>query len=724
VVAIADATPPIPSISIDRGLAEATDRLFERLEREFGGVDTASRKTPAASSSARTEPLGHLADQAPRHGMRTDLRRLSVTDAVWLADDRVPIVAWSRSTGAWVVILRHGLLAARIWTSRDESDSGRVVSRSALARLLDADGVKASIDAAIVQPERPAEAASTPTTAGDHGGHPHVSPVRRLIALMRPESTELWTLVVFSAITGLLYLALPLAVNAFISNLSFGTRSGPFLQGLVVLGVVLLLCLAVAAALRGLQHTVVEVVQRRIFVRLGSDLAHRIPHVDLAAMDRVHAPELVNRFLDVITVQKSASMLLLTGVNLILSTIIGLTVLAFYHPFLLAFSIVLVTALAGIVFLLGRRALGTSIVESKRKYEVVDWLEELARHPRVFKGPGGLELATSRADGLVRSYLDARRAHFRILLRQISSLLALEVVAATLLLVVGGWLVLDQQLTLGQLVASEIIVSAIVASISKLGKQFEAWYDAVAAVDKLGHLVDLPLERSDGETPADGDDAARIVATELTHARFGGPPNFAPLDFEIEPGDRVAVLGARGSGTSSVLEMLVGMRRPHHGSVSVDGLDVRSWHLPSLRRGACLLRSGDLVTGTIAENIRLGRPEIGPVETQEAIERVGLGPTIRALPDGLATVLVTGGLPLTGRQRARLLVARAIAMRPRLLLVDELLDGLDAKTTEDLLDALLSPDLPSTVFLATRDPELASRFHRTIELTPPEATVG
>ena len=184
------------------------------------------------------------------------------------------------------------------------------------------------------------------------------------------------------------------------------------------------------------------------------------------------------------------------------------------------------------------------------------------------------------------------------------------------------------------------------------------------------------------------------------------------------------MLGARGSGTSSVLEMLVGMRRPHGGSVSIDGLDVRSWHLPSLRRRACLVRSGDLVTGTIADNIRLGRPEIGLIETQAAIELVGLGPAIRALPDGLDTPLVTGGLPLTGRQRARLLVARAIAMRPRLLLVDELLDGLDANTTDDLLDALLSPDLTCTVVLATRDPNLASRFHRTIELTPRESTVG
>jgi ABC-type multidrug transport system fused ATPase/permease subunit len=210
---------------------------------------------------------------------------------------------------------------------------------------------------------------------------------------MRPEAPELWTIATFSAITGLLYLALPLAVNTFVSNLSFGTRSGPFMQGLVAIATVLLLCLAVAAALRGLQHAVAEVIQRRIFVRLGTDLAHRLPNVDLESLDGVHAPELVNRFLDVVTVQKSASMLLLTGINLVLSAAIGLTVLAFYHPFLLAFSLLLVGAVALIIFVGGRRAVNTSIRESRRKYEVVDWLEELARHPRVFKGSGGIELA-------------------------------------------------------------------------------------------------------------------------------------------------------------------------------------------------------------------------------------------------------------------------------------------------------------------------------------------
>jgi ABC-type bacteriocin/lantibiotic exporter with double-glycine peptidase domain len=408
-------------------------------------------------------------------------------------------------------------------------------------------------------------------------------------------------------------------------------------------------------------------------------------------------------------------MLLLTGINLVLGAAIGLTVLAFYHPFLLAFSLLLLVALGLIVLIGGRHAVETSVRESRRKYQVVDWLEELARHPRVFKGPGGVQMARTRADDLVRGYLEARRDHFRILMRQIGSLLALEVIAATLLLGVGGWLVLSQQLTLGQLVASEIIVSAIVASISKLGKQFEAWYDAVAAMDKLGHLVDLRMERTGGETVAPQGGGARVEVRDLTYARFGRRPAFEGVSFTVEPGERVALLGTRGSGTSSLLELVLGMRQPHAGEVYVDGLGVRSWDLAALRAQSCIIRSTDLIAGTIAENVRLGDPGMPARDVQRALEQVGLLEAVRAMPDGLSTQLVTGGLPLAGRQRARLLAARALAQRPRLLLLDELLDGHEG-TLDALSRALIDAPHPWTVIVATRDPRVAARCGRTIEI--------
>jgi ABC-type bacteriocin/lantibiotic exporter with double-glycine peptidase domain len=690
-------------------------RLLEELCRRTGTAPPEGDHRHELARLEGEQPIEAVMRAAPRFGLATWPRRMRVSDAAWLARESLPIVIHDAEAGEWIALTSHGSFRARAWTTERPDEGFRTLSRAELARRAGASSPAEDVDVLLVQPLAPA--GGTVDEAAGHGGHAHaeVSPVRRLMALMRPEAPELWTIAIFSAITGLLYLALPLAVNAFISNLSFGTQSGPFLQGLVAIASVLFVCLVVAGALRALQHVVAEVVQRRIFVRLGTDIAYRLPNVDLEALDGVHAPELVNRFLDVITVQKSASMLLLTGINLVLSAAIGLTVLAFYHPFLLAFSLALVVALAAVVLIGGRRAVATSVRESRRKYEVVDWLEELARHPRVFKGAGGTDLARSRADDLVRGYLDARRDHFRILLRQISSLLALEVVAATALLAVGGWLVLNQQLTLGQLVASEIIVSAIVASISKLGKQFEAWYDAVAAMDKLGHLVDLRLERSGGEVAETREGGMRVEVRDLSYARLGRRPTFEGLSFSVAPGERVALLGTRGSGTSSVLELLLGMRNPLAGEITVDGVPVRTWDLAALRAQACILRSTDLISGTIAENVRLGLASMPVREVQRAIEAVGLQDTVRSLPDGLSTQLVTGGLPLAGRQRTRLLAARALAHRPRLLLLDELLDGHEG-TLDALARALIDAPLPWTVIVATRDPRVAARCSRTIEI--------
>ena len=691
---------------------DATLRLLAELAACSTRPLVAADAVAAMERANDAEPLERLAAGASTLGLRLAHRRMRVADAVWLAEDAMPVVAWSASCGEWLAVRRHGFLRALVWRSGSPEREGRAMSRSELCRMLGATASDPLVDFAVVLPERPAESMHD---SGDHGDHGEgMTPVRRLVALMRPEAPEFWAITVFSAITGLLSLALPLAVNAFISNLSFGTRSGPFMQALVAIALVLFLCLAAAAVLRAIQHVAAEVIQRRIFVRLAADLAHRLPAIDIGRLDGVHVPELVNRFLEVVTLQKAAALLMLTGINLVLSAAIGLTVLAFYHPFLLGLAVLLLLAIAGIVFLAGRGAVPTSIEESRRKYEVVAWLEELARHPRLFKGPGGVELAVSRADDLARGYLEARRRHFRVLLRQISGLLALEVAAGTVLLGVGGWLVLNQQLTLGQLVAAEIIVSAIVAAIAKLGKQFEAWYDAVAGVDKLGHLVDLQVERQGGDVSS-GQGGMAVEVHDLAIDVPGQPPSLGDLTLRLAAGERVALLSSRGSGTSTLLEIVLGYRTPTDGMVQVDGLDVRNWSLAALRTQAVLLREGDAFAGTVADNLRLGLTGVPLARLQEAIDRVGLGEVVAALPDGLQTLLVPGGLPLTSRQRLRLLVARAIVMRPRLLLVDEMLDGLDEATTDTLCGVLADASMGWTVLLATRDPRVAARMGRVID---------
>jgi ABC-type bacteriocin/lantibiotic exporter with double-glycine peptidase domain len=713
----APATDPAQHVSpsvATGALRDATALLLSHACDALGRPFDGAAQLQTLPLEGDVEPIEWLAKAASAARLRVVPRRMSLGEAVWIAEDTLPVAAWCERRAAWLAITRHGLISARVWCSDAPETGATAMRRGVLAAQLGLPHARAQGDFALLLPEEGAEMCSS-ARAQEHGhDHAHaMPPVRRLFALLRPDAADLWAIGAFSAVTGLLSLALPLAVNAFISNLSFGARSGPFVQALVAIALVLFACLALAGTLRAIQHVVAEIVQRRIFVRLATDLAHRLPRVELSATDGVHAPELVNRFMEVVTVQKSSALLLLTGIDLLLATTIGLTVLAFYHPFLLALSALLVASLALIVFVGGRGAVPTSVLESVRKYEVVEWLEELARHPRVFKGPGGAEFARARADDLVRGYLQARRGHFRVLLRQIVGLLGLEVVAGTVLLGVGGWLVLNQQLTLGQLVAAEIIVTAIVAAVAKLGKQFEAWYDAVAAVDKLGMLVDLRMER-DGGSGGAGSGGMRVQAKALEHRQAGHPSGVGPVDFEVAAGERVAWLGALGSGSSTLLELLAGMRRPSAGSVTVDGVELDEWNPQAFHAQSMLLREGDVMLGTISDNLRLGLPGISQAELVAALEAVGLTQVVHQLPEGLETPLVTGGLPLTGRQRVRLLLARAIVSRPRLLLLDEVLDGLDAATFESLLAVVLDPARDWTVVAATRDPRVAQRFARAI----------
>jgi ABC-type bacteriocin/lantibiotic exporter with double-glycine peptidase domain len=396
-----------------------------------------------------------------------------------------------------------------------------------------------------------------------------------------------------------------------------------------------------------------------------------------------------------------------------------MVVLAFYHPFLLAFDACIIVIVMLIVFIFGRNAVRTSIVESRSKYAVVHWLEELARYPTVFKGPGGYALAAERADQLALDYLHARRSHFRILIRQIAGFLGLEVLASTALLVIGGWLVLNMELTLGQLVASELIVGTLVAAIAKLGKQFEAWYDAMAAMDKLGHLVDLGTEREDGESPPIRDEPASVAVENVAYGYQEGHPVVEELGFRLAPGERVAITGPHGSGSSTVLALLSGLRAPDSGVIRIDGIDLRSWRLESLRSQVALVRNFEILEGTVVDNVRLGRADIRLDEVRETMARAGLLEEIMALPEGLNTVLVTGGRPLSSRQCVRLMIARALVTRPRLLLLDEVLDGLGEDDLRELAPQIFGPQHPWTVLVATREPAVMALCDKIVRLAPP-----
>lgn len=691
--------------------AEATGVPFDPIVAEQA-VHRAEREIPPTEARAARKRLAQAAESV---GILLVSRQLSIREAFAAVEPDSPLALFAvttEGTARWFLLVdaHHGAgRFAKLAPDADTSD----VDVDAFARMIGVADGDAVVEWLIAQPLTPfidSLAGSVPVEQGEHHGH-GVPPTTRLWGLILSEKYDVSLVVLYSIGVGILSLAIPVTAMAVVNTAAMAT----LLQQLIVLCVALFLSLGVAAVLHCVQNVVVEFLQQRIFVRVVADLAYRLPRIELKAYDRHHGPELVNRFFDVLTVQKATAILLLDGISVILHIAIGLLLLAFYHHLLLAFAIILLSGLLFIVFVLGRGALDTAIRESLTKYEVAGWLEEIARHPVAFKLHGGPRFAQDRADALAREYLLARQEHFWILLRQFMFTVALQVTASTALLGLGGFLVIQEQLTLGQLVAAEIVVTLVVASFTKLSKQLENYYDLLAAVDKLGHLLELPLERQTGEAHQARTKGASVRIHNVSFAYdTGRRPVLDGFELDIQPGERLAIVGPNGSGKSTLADLLFGTTTPTDGHITIDDADLRDVRLQSLREHVAIVKGIEIFDGTILENIRMGRDEMSFAEVRRALTAVGLLEDVLDLPDGLNTRLGTGGTPLSLGQCERLMLARAIAGQPRLLILDEVLDDMDREVRSEVMPAIFGKEALWTLIVITHSKEVAQLCDRQV----------
>jgi len=682
--------------------------------------------SPTQARAARLR----LTRAAAALGIQVLGRQLSVREALAFVAHETPLALFTVTPGGsarWFVLAEAQAGQGRLARIDPGDDADKSHPAEELARMFGAGSPESVLEWHLAQPAAPlAQAASHYDDIGgahaDGSGHDgpdhahHLSPARRLVGLLRPEFRDLWLVLLFAVGVGVFTLATPIVAMAVVNTAALGT----LVQQIIVLCVALFVALGLAGLLQFLQTVVVEFIQRRVFVRVAADLAYRLPRVDLRAFDRQHGPELVNRFFDVLTVQKAGATLLLDGVTIVLQVLIGLLLLGYYHAYLLGFDLVLIASLAVLVLVFGRGAVRTAIRESIAKFAVAGWMEEVARHPVAFKLAGGPELARERTDLLNREYLLARAAHFRILMRQLGFALFLQAAANVALLGLGGYLVIEGQLTLGELVAAEIVVTLVVATFAKLGKQLEAYYDLLAAVDKLGHLIDLPLERLGGVPHHGRTKGAAVTVSDLAFAYDGARRDvLSHLSFRLEPGERVALVGPNGAGKSTLIDILFGLRSPTGGWVEVDGADLRELRLETLREHVAIVKGVALFEGSVLENVRMGREDVTVLAVREALGKVGLLRTVMDLPDGLNTRLWISGSPLSLGQANRLMLARAVVGQPRLLILDEALDNMGSDLRETVLPAVLGPDARWTLLVVTHSDEVARLCDRVIRLDRP-----
>ncbi len=525
---------------------------------------------------------------------------------------------------------------------------------------------------------------------------------------MREKRSEISAIYFFALLTGVIQLSLPLGIQTIIGFVLGGTLS----TSLVVLISVLIVAVFLSGVFRVNQMRLIESVQQRLFVKYTYAFANHIPKLDLKKVDGFYLPELVNRFFDIMTLQKGFSKLLLEVPTAVIQILLGLLVLSFYHPFFILFGALLLLVLWLILYTTGAKGLDTSLQESSFKYGVAAWLEEMARMVNAFKFSGS-NLHLAKADEKTINYINARTRHFKVLEFQYKILIAFKVLIAAAMLIGGVLLLVNQQINIGQFVAAEIIILTGITAVEQIIVNLDSIYDIMTAIEKINKLLDKPTEPSGSYLARSA--GVSIVAKDLRFGYEPGRPVLNNVSFSIAPGEIACIKGSIGTGKSTLLKLVAGILSDYNGSLTIDSIPVANYELESLRkRIGILFAQENIFNGTLWENLTMGNSEVDPEYITYLCRQTGLVSFLETLPKGYDTVLDPTGKRLPRTIVQKILLVRAFAHKPGLLIMENPLTDLDIPHREVVIQLMIGSK--ATILISTNDDTLVQQCNQTIDL--------
>jgi putative ABC transport system ATP-binding protein len=536
------------------------------------------------------------------------------------------------------------------------------------------------------------------------------SPADRLLELIRLEKKDLITLPFLVFAYGVISIATPVSVQALVNVVNMGA----VLQPLFVISLILFVLLLLSGALYVFEGFIVELIQRRIYIRTAINTAQNTQKVEISLYDKENPVELINRFFDVDTIQKSAATLLTISLISLLQVIIGSIILLFYSVYFAFVVMMIIGFLIFIVRSIGRHASETAIAESKAKYEMASWLESIAKNIFAFKFYKGNERTANQTQALVKSYIEKRSKHFNILLWQNITAAIIYAVGGTALLAIGGGLVIRGEINLGQFVAAELIIFGVLAGLVRLVSKLDYFYDLLAALDKIGVLEDVPQEKSGEHIPHQ----TNLQSLKFNDVHFAYNHYIKPLSnikLTLQKGQNIAVLGSPGSGKSTLLKLIAKFRSPSAGQITINEIDLRQIENDALRDSMGLAGPIEILEGTIKDNICLER-QIGLEKLNTVLRELGLEKEFSLFPQGIDTVITASGAPLSSSQLQRLMIARALAGSPSLLLIDGLLDSFNETELNAAINLFNNHHDEWMLIVTTRFVHIAKRFDTILDL--------
>jgi ABC-type bacteriocin/lantibiotic exporter with double-glycine peptidase domain len=540
-----------------------------------------------------------------------------------------------------------------------------------------------------------------------------MTPLKRFYELLKLDKNDIYQIFFYAIFAGLVSLSLPLGIQAIINFIQSGRVSVSWiiLVILVVIGVALVGILAL------MQLRITENLQQKIFVRASFEFASRIPKIKSEELYGIYPPELANRFFDTMSIQKGTSKLLIDFSAALLQITFGIILLSLYHPYFIVFGILLMVLLYSIFKFSYNSGLETSLKESKYKYKVAGWLQEISRNNFSFRNELNYDFALKN-DYLVTDYLAYREKHFGVIKKQFSQLIVFKVIITASLLAIGGYLVLSQQMNIGQFVASEIIILLVINSVEKIILGLETFYDVLTSVEKIGLVTDMHLEE---ESATVFDNCYTSINLEVENLSFKFPDAktkaLKELNLEIEQGELIFIGGENGSGKTTLIRLLSGLLQPTSGTFYINDDTFKKIDLKQYRHQIGSIITGENpFEGTILENITFNDKNIPQENSIWAIESVQLTSFIKSLPKGLETPIFPEGKQLSSSDAQKILLARSIVHKPKILFYEDPTDRMDDNVANEIIDFITDPKNEWTVIVSSKNPYWKTKCNRHITM--------
>lgn len=529
---------------------------------------------------------------------------------------------------------------------------------------------------------------------------------KNFLKYITKEKSDVGNIYIYALLMGLVQLSVPLGIQAIVGYVMGAT---------MVTSLYLLIVFVVAGTwlvgyFKVKVMQIIEKIEQKIFVEYSIAFADKLPKINLQNTKKYFLPELVNHFFDVQNLQKAISKILLDIPTALIQIVLGLMLLAFYHPWFLVFGILVIL----IVVIIFRQTMSSgvqsSLEESESKYNVASWLEDIASALKTFKINSRTDLHLAGTDDKVSNYLENRTSHFKVLILQYKAIIGFKVIITLLMLSIGTYLLVTQQLNIGAFIATEIVLLTIMSAVEKLIVNLESFYDVITSLTKLDKVLNLDEEPNSRLAPScEKNKGIEIELVDVSFSFVDNTPILKNLNARISSNSVTVISGYLGSGKTILLNLIAGFYESTKGDVLFDKIPVQNMDKGLLREQiGVYLEDMPLIKASVLENIQLGRTDFGMDEVFKLTEKLGIENFSSQFTKGLDTKIRETDTEVSFSTKKKIVLLRALLGSNRLLILEDPIEGMDSVFTDKFIDYLKEIKQRTTIVIVSENRKLIS----------------